>query len=86
MRLHHRLRRVLLALVTIAVPAAATAQRSLAPASPRGQTVTPVFEGWYKNADGSFSLSFGYYSRNSEEVLEVPIGAEHMVSPGGKHQ
>ena len=29
--------------------------------------MTPAFEGWYRNADGSFSISFGYYNRNSEE-------------------
>ncbi len=87
MRPHHWLRHVLLAfplvaLALLARPTTSAAQRSLAPASPRGQTVSPVFEGWYRNADGSFSLSFGYYSRNMAEVVEVPVGADNMISPG----
>jgi hypothetical protein len=57
-------------------------------ASPRdsGQTVTPVFEGWYKNADGSFSISFGYFSRNMVEQVDVPVGPANNVSPGTANQ
>lgn len=53
----------------------------LSPNRERGQTVTPVFEGWYKNPDGSFSLSFGYFNRNESEVVEVPLGAANFISP-----
>ena len=35
-----------------------------------GQSVSPVYEGWYENSDGSFTLSFGYFTRNKEEILE----------------
>lgn len=62
------------------------AQRSLAPLSPRGQTVTPVFEGWYRNADGTYSLSFGYFNRNSEERVEIALGDSNFVSPGPRDQ
>jgi hypothetical protein len=51
-----------------------------------GQTVTPAYEGWYKNADGSFTLSFGYYNRNSAETVEVPIGDGNFITPGGRNQ
>ena len=44
-----------------------------------GQTVTPAYEGWYENADGSISLSFGYYNRNEEEVLEIPVGPANRI-------
>lgn len=64
----------------------ATAQLSLAPIKATGQTVTPVFEGWYRNPDGSYSVSFGYFNRNSEEVLDVPIGPDNFVAPGGQDQ
>lgn len=47
-----------------------------------GQSVTPSFEGWYQNADGTFSLSFGYFNRNYEEVLDIPIGPNNRVEPG----
>jgi len=64
----------------------AAAQLPPAPAAKTGQTVTPVFEGWYRNGDGSFSLSFGYYNRNAAEVLEIPIGADNFVAPGPVNQ
>jgi hypothetical protein len=46
---------------------------------PSGQTVTPAFEGWYQNPDGTYSIVFGYYSRNNEEVLHVPLGPDNVV-------
>jgi hypothetical protein len=48
--------------------------------------VYPVFEGWYKNPDGSFSISFGYFNRNAEEVLEIPVGADNFITPGEPNQ
>src|SRR5215217_7768121 len=63
-----------------AVPA--RAQGPLAPLKASGQTVTPAFEGWYRNPDGTFSISFGYYNRNTEESLEIPIGPDNFVEPG----
>jgi hypothetical protein len=62
------------------------AQLPLAAPKASGQTVTPVYEGWYKNPDGTFSLSFGYYNRNSEEVVEVAIGANNFIEPGDPNQ
>jgi hypothetical protein len=46
---------------------------------PSGQTVTPVYEGWYQNPDGTYSIVFGYYSRNGEEVVHVPIGVDNVI-------
>jgi hypothetical protein len=40
----------------------------------RGQSVQPVFEGWEKNPDGTFSMWFGYLNRNYEERLNIPVG------------
>lgn len=56
-------------------------QVPLAPVGSSGRTVTPVFEGWYENSDGTYSIYFGYYNRNAEEVLEIPIGPENMMEP-----
>jgi len=67
-------------------PPAPAAQLPLGPIKASGQTVTPAFEGWYRNADGSYSISFGYYNRNSEEALEIPIGPDNNVSPGEPNQ
>jgi hypothetical protein len=64
----------------------APAQLPLAPKATTGQTVTPVFEGWYRNPDGTFSLSFGYYNRNTDEALEIAIGADNVITPGPANQ
>jgi hypothetical protein len=51
-----------------------------------GQTVTPAYEGWYENEDGTLSLSFGYYNRNTREVLDISVGATNRIIgvPGGE--
>ena len=70
----------------IGVGSRAAAQNSLTPVSPRGQTVTPAFEGWYKNRDGTFVLSFGYFNRNSDEQVDVPVGEDNFIAPGPANQ
>ena len=51
-----------------------------------GQNVTAVYEGWFQNEDGSYSLLFGYYNRNLKEELDIPIGAENRIDPGRPDQ
>ena len=46
-----------------------------------GLSVTPAFEGWYRNHDGTYSLSFGYFNRNLEEVVDIPVGAANRIEP-----
>lgn len=60
-------------------PAAAQVPLGIRTAS--GLTLTPVYEGWYQNPDGTFSLSFGYYNRNFEEIVELPHGAANHLEP-----
>ena len=52
----------------------------------RGQDVSPTFDGWERNPDGSFSMYFGYYNRNSEEEIDVPIGPENTLDLGNGDQ
>lgn len=52
----------------------------------RGQNVSPAFEGWEANDDGSFNMLFGYMNRNWEEDVDVPIGSENAISPGADDQ
>src|SRR5690242_12574540 len=77
-------------MLAVAVAALALAApgrgQSLAPIRPSGQTVTPVYEGWYRNPDGTFSLSFGYYNRNGREALDVSVGDSNSISPGPANQ
>jgi hypothetical protein len=49
----------------------------------RGQNVVPVFEGWVANPDGTFSLIFGYFNRNWEENMFIPVGPDNKIEPGG---
>ena len=48
----------------------------------RGQNVQPVFEGWERNDDGSFTMVFGYLNRNYEERPIVPVGPDNFFEPG----
>src|SRR5882724_3065665 len=48
-----------------------------------GQTVTGAFEGWFSNPDGTFSILVGYYNRNQAQVLDIPIGPNNKIEPGG---
>jgi hypothetical protein len=48
-----------------------------------GQSVQPIFEGWTKNADGTYRFYFGYLNRNHVEEVPVPVGAENKIEPGG---
>ena len=48
----------------------------------KGQTVSPAYEGFEVNADGSYSLLFGYMNRNWLEELDIPVGPDNFFSPG----
>src|ERR1044071_2631578 len=48
-----------------------------------GQGVSPVYEGFDINADGSYNLWFGYMNRNYEEEIDLAVGADNTFEPGG---
>ncbi len=78
------LRRVAIAVlvvvaVSLVVLPSGHAQQSFA----TGQTIAPAYEGWEQNDDGSFNLVFGYMNRNWEEEIDVPVGPENGIEPGG---
>jgi hypothetical protein len=52
----------------------------------RGLNIAPVYEGWEENADGSFNLIFGYFNRNWDEWIDVPVGVANSIDPGGPDQ
>jgi len=58
----------------------------LDPSRERGASITPAFEGWYPNPDGSFSLLVGYYNRNTKQTLDIPVGADNKIEPGPADQ
>src|SRR6516165_11090409 len=47
-----------------------------------GASITPAFEGWYDNTDGTHSFLIGYYSRNTRAEVDVPIGPNNHFEPG----
>lgn len=51
-----------------------------------GQTIQPIFQGWSRNADGSFDMHFGYLNRNYIEELNVPIGPDNFIDMAGLDQ
>lgn len=44
------------------------------------QPIYPTYEGFIKNADGSYTLAFGYFSHNAD-VVTVPPGANNSFAP-----
>ena len=67
------------------LPADGAAQNAPIPFQ-SGQGITPSFEGWFRNPDGTTSLSFGYMNRNYKEELDIPIGPNNRVEPGAQDQ
>ena len=86
MRPRHLVVSAALMALAAAVALPVRAQLPFAAAKSSGQTVTPAFEGWYRNPDGTFSLSFGYFNRNAEEVVDIPIGPNNFIEPGDQNQ
>lgn len=48
-----------------------------------GASVTGAFEGWYENGDATRGFLVGYYNRNTQEELDIPIGPDNRIEPGG---
>jgi len=56
------------------------------PSEPRrdfGTSVTGAFEGWFANPDGSRTFLVGYLNRNSAQEIDIPIGPDNRMEPGG---
>jgi len=61
-------------------------QLPMEPLHNSGQNVTPAYEGWFKNPDGSFNILFGYFNRNLKEELDIPVGDSNRIEPGPPDQ
>ena len=53
----------------------------------RNQPIYPAYDGFLKNPDGSFTLSFAYFSHNAETVT-IPPGPTIPLhrTPGDRQQ
>ena len=55
----------------------------LEPLGAKNEAVFPYFEGWHGNDDGTATILLGYYNRNTDQTLDVPIGPNNRIEPGG---
>jgi hypothetical protein len=68
----------------VASGALVSAQVQLPSAPPKqfGGSISPAYEGWFDNPDGTHSFLIGYYSRNTDAEIDVPIGPNNHFEPG----
>ncbi|MGH9256264.1 MAG: hypothetical protein ACRD3C_17035 [Vicinamibacterales bacterium] len=56
----------------------------LEPLGVRGEAIFPAFEGWGPDKSGeNLMLLLGYYNRNKEQELVIPIGPDNRIEPNG---
>ena len=55
----------------------------LEPVGQAGEAVYPAFEGWGPTKDGTPVLLLGYFNRNKEQIVDIPIGPDNRIEPGG---
>jgi hypothetical protein len=48
-----------------------------------GASLSGAFEGWFPDPDGTYSILVGYFNRNLKEPLDIPIGPNNDIEPGG---
>src|SRR3954466_15864431 len=56
------------------------------PIRERGSSVTPAFEGWYFDKDGTQRVMVGYFNRNTKQEFDIPAGANNHIDPGPADQ
>ena len=62
---------------------APTPQLPGAPLTSKGEAVFAAVEGWGPHKDGQNVLEVGYYNRNRGQVIDIPIGPNNRIEPGG---
>jgi hypothetical protein len=48
-----------------------------------GTSVTGAFVGWFAAPDGTRYFLLGYLNRNNNQAIDVPIGPNNHIDPGG---
>jgi hypothetical protein len=76
--------RLLVALTILLLARASDAQTRYTYSS--GQAVSPAYEGWWPNDDGSFTMFFGYMNSNWQQEFDIPVGPDNNIEPGGPDQ
>jgi hypothetical protein len=55
----------------------------LEPLGTSGEAIFPAFEGWGPDKNGDNLLLLGYYNRNKNQELDIPIGPDNRIEPDG---
>ena len=74
------------AALALAVGVIVSGQQITLPSEPPrgfGASITGAFEGWFPHPDGSFAFLVGYLNRNRARAVDVPIGPNNRIEPGG---
>jgi hypothetical protein len=48
-----------------------------------GEAVYPSFEGWGPHKNGQNYILVGYFNRNKDQTVDIPIGPNNRIEPGG---
>jgi hypothetical protein len=72
--------RVVLALGAVVLAASVHGASLTAQAPLSGDNVALAYEGFWENEDGSFDILFGYFKRNWQEEIEVPVGSDNYIA------
>jgi hypothetical protein len=48
-----------------------------------GEAVTAAYEGWFYTPDKKKALLVGFWNRNTKQVLDIPVGPNNRIEPGG---
>ena len=56
------------------------------PVRERGSSITGAYEGWYAEQDGTIRMLVGYFNRNTAQELDIPVGPNNRIEPGGPDQ
>jgi hypothetical protein len=72
--------------VALAGGALAAGQQLPEPPKQFGASITGAFEGWFTNPDGTRDFLVGYFNRNTRQEVDVPVGADNRIEPGGPDQ
>jgi len=67
----------------VLLSAQAPIQLPMEPPREFGTSVTGSMEGWFDNPDGSHTFIVGYLNRNAKREIDVPIGPNNSIEPGG---
>ena len=70
-------------LFTVVAMSGTSAQYTSSVKTLSGNTVQPAFEGWERNPDGTYNMWFGYFNRNWAQELNIPVGPDNNIQPGG---